>query len=80
MPCIDPGHIRSRALETILALVRIDVGDDVVDLCAGQVELGHRWVGIPDTDAGPCDNSNRHESALFEICIPELQKKQKISR
>jgi hypothetical protein len=37
-------------------------------------------VGIPDTDAGPCDNSNRHESALFEICIPELQKKQKISR
>jgi hypothetical protein len=30
-------------------------------------------VGIPDTDAGPCDNSNRHESALFEIRMPDLQ-------
>ncbi len=51
LPYFDPGHFRPRALTILLALERLDVGDDGVDLCAGQVELGHRWVGIGEPGA-----------------------------
>ena len=51
LPCFDPGHFRPRVLTILLTLERLYVGDDGVDLCAGQVELGHRWVGIGELGA-----------------------------